>query len=155
EPLPAGTYPLQSRVRDLIGRMIAAKQGGADVIFASQPFDNERGLMRRDGTPGELFLPWRTAAVMLSGCQYVGEFQLPNTSPNFVFARDGQAVVVVWNDKPTEESFYSEAGAKVVDVWGRSTPISDPTADGGGKIQVGPWPVFVVGLNEHLARWRI
>jgi hypothetical protein len=155
EPLPASLYSLQDRTRDLIGRMIAAKQGGADVIFASQPFDNERGLMRRDGTPGELFLPWRTAAVMLSGCEYVGEFQLPGGSTNFVFARDGKAVMIVWNDKPSEETFYSEPGAKIVDVWGRETAITETNAEGAGKMHVGPWPLFVVGLNEHLSRWRI
>ncbi len=154
EPLSANSYPLQVRIRDLVARMIAAKQEKAEIIFVSQPFENEHGLMRKDGTPGELFLPWRTTASLLGGSQFVGDFQLVGGSTNFVFARDGKAVTVVWNDRPTEETFQAEPGMRVLDVWGREIELHDVDGNG-GKVLVGPTPIFITGMSEHLARWRI
>ena len=78
--------------------MVAAKVRGADAIIVSDPFNDENGLMRASGMPGELLLPWRTTAAMLGGAEYVGQMRLPAGSENHIFRRpDGQVVMVVWN----------------------------------------------------------
>ena len=58
--------------------------------------------MTPEGKPGELLLPWRTAATLLGGAEYLGQLRLPNGSANWMFRRaDGQVVMVVWNDDAT------------------------------------------------------
>jgi hypothetical protein len=49
--------------------------------------------MQVDGTPAELFLPWRTTATAISGGEYLGQMQLPGGSINHVFVRDGEAIL--------------------------------------------------------------
>jgi len=153
EPLPAGAYDMEARADDLVRRMIAAKIQGADAVFCPDPFDPQRGLMNEDGTPGELFLPWRTAALALGGSQYIGSIQLPGGSPNRIFARDGEAVMVVWNEQPTEEVLYLGENVRQIDIFGRSRePLQ---RDHRQVIRAGRLPSFVTGLSEPIARWRM
>jgi hypothetical protein len=145
---------LQARAADFIRKIVAAKEHGADRIFISKPFDDRVGLMRANGMPAELLLPWRACAAMLGGAKYLGTIQLPNGSDNRVFARsDGQAVMVVWNEKSTQEVLYLGKDVHVVDLWGHSTPA--PLQDHQQVIDVGPLPTFVDGLSEPIARWRM
>ena len=103
EPLPSDQYSLESRVINLVQRMVAAKVHGADAVFVADPFGSRQGLLAADGTPGELLLPWRTTALRLGGAKYLGRLDLPQGSSNEVFAGDGPPVMVVWNDAPTRE----------------------------------------------------
>jgi hypothetical protein len=145
---------LEARAADFVRKIVVAKEHGADGIFISKPFDDRIGLMRANGMPAELLLPWRAAASMLSGANYVGIIQLPNGSDNRIFVRpDGQAVMVVWNAKPTQEILYLGKDVHVIDLWGRtSTP---PQQENQQVIDVGPLPTFVSGLSEPIARWRM
>jgi hypothetical protein len=152
QPLSRGQYSLEDRVKDLVERMLAAKLGRAEGIFAADPFDGQQGLLSSDGTPGELFLPWRTTALLLGDAEPLDSIRLPGGSSNHVFARSGDAVMVVWNRKPTQETLYLGDGVKQVDLWGRET--APEKCDEGHRIQVGPEPVFVTGLSRELAQWR-
>ncbi len=153
EPIPAGVYPVEVRAADLVRRMMAAKMHGADAVFCPNPFGDGHGLIHDDGTPGELFLPWRTAAMLLSGSTYIGSIQLPGGSPNHIFSRDGKAVMVVWNEQPTEEVIYLGEDVRRIDIWGRSeTPQQQ---DHRQVIRVGRLPTFVTGLSESIALWRM
>ncbi|NQU21387.1 MAG: hypothetical protein HQ567_08900 [Candidatus Nealsonbacteria bacterium] len=152
-PMPAGETPVADRATDLVRRMIAAKAHGAEAIFCPQPFSTDRGLMHDDGTPGELFLPWRTTALELGAATYLGSIQLPGGSPNMVFTRSDDAVMVVWNDKPTEEAIYLGENVSQIDLWGN---VASPARrDHRQVIRVGQMPSFVTGLNELIARWRM
>ena len=149
-PRPSSKPGLPNFVR----KIVAAKEHGADGIFISKPFDDRVGLMRANGMPAELLLPWRAAASMLSGTKFLGAIQLPNGSDNRIFVRpDGQAVMVVWNEKPTQEILYLGKDVHVVDLWGRSA--SPAQQDNQQVIEVGPLPTFVSGLSEPIARWRM
>ena len=152
QPLSRGQYRLEERVNDLVERMLAAKLERAEGIFAADPFDGQQGLLNGDGTPGELFLPWRTTALLLGGAEPLESIRLPHGSNNHVFARSGDAVMIVWNRKPTGEALYLGEEVKQVDLWGRET--TPEKSDQGHRIQVGPQPVFVTGLNRDLAQWR-
>jgi hypothetical protein len=157
EPLGVHEYDLPTRARDLVMRMVAAKIHGAEAIFVPAPFDAERGLMNPDGTPGELFLPWRTTALSLAGAQYVGSWQLPGGSSNHVFVRDGKAIMVLWNDKPTIERMYFGEEIVQLDMWGRqSSPRTVVNGDFAEQdVEATPVPTFLVGISEAVARWQV
>jgi hypothetical protein len=157
EPLSKSSYSVAARAHDLAARMLAAKVAGADAVFLNRPFDSEAGIMEEDGTPGDLFIPWRTTAGALTGAEYLGQLQLPGGSTNQLFARGGQAVMVVWNDKPAEETMYFGENLRQIDLWGHeSTPPATPVA---GRLQhrisVTTVPTFVSGLNENIIRFKL
>ncbi|GAB6167381.1 hypothetical protein JCM19992_33810 [Thermostilla marina] len=152
DPLDRDGYPLEVRVRDLVERMMAAKMNGADVSFLVDPINNRRGLFLGDGTPTELYLPWRTTALVLSGCRYVGSMRLPGGSENRIFRRKDQAVMVLWNRRPTLEELYLGEDARQFDVWGRNRPIE--THEGRQRVVAEPLPGFVVGVELPLVQWR-
>lgn len=153
EPLPKETYPLQERAADLVRQMTAAKIAGAEGIFFSDPFHPQTGLMHPDGTAAELLLVWRTIAQALSGAQYLGTLPLPQSSPNHLFLRGKEALLIVWNEHPTEEVLYLGEQVEQVDLWGRSQPLHRQ-----GQVQrisVGRLPSLVRGLDPTVAQWRM
>jgi hypothetical protein len=150
EPLPRERYTMEVRAADLVQRMIAAKFGGAEAVFVPDPFNSQHGLMNEDGSPGELFLTWRTTSLALSGATYLGQIPMPGGSQNRIFSRANDAVMVVWNVKPTQEELYFGKEIEVIDVWGRrSTP---PVDQGRSKIAVGPLPTFITGVSAPIMR---
>ncbi|HMO85407.1 MAG TPA: NEW3 domain-containing protein, partial [Lacipirellulaceae bacterium] len=152
EPLSRREYDLETRARDLVEQMLAAKIHGADAIFAARPFDDDSGLMTEEGMPGELFLPWRTTASLLSGARFLGSVELPRHSHNRLFETgDGQVLMVVWSDAPAEEVIHLGDQLRVLDVWGRNQPPR--RLDDRYVIDVDAMPLFVTGLNGAVARW--
>ena len=154
EPLPRGQYDLETRTRDLVEQMLAAKTHGAEGIFVAAPFDDQRGLMTDEGTPGELLLPWRTTASLLSGSKYLGQIRLPHRSENHLFeTTDGDVFMVVWNRQPRNEVLFLGDSIRVVDVWGRETT---PKQEGYRQIlKTHSLPQFILGLDPNIAKWRM
>jgi len=158
-PISRASYPLEDRINDLVRRMMTGKINDAKAVFIPQPQNDDTGLLRADGTPGELFLPFRTTALMLSGRKCVGSINLPCGSDNLIFEADGanEGVMVVWNDaasndKPIEEILYLGANCERVDVWGKRTK---PFRDGRSQIiPVSPIPSFVTGVNGTITQFR-
>jgi hypothetical protein len=151
-PLSRDEYAMETRIRDLVHRMITAKIHGAEGIFIPDPIDDRQGLLREDGGPGELFLPWRTTALMLGSAKYAGSIQLPGGSENRIFLRESDAVMVVWNDTPTEEVIYLGEDVRHTDLWGVETV---PGLDHHRHVlQVDRTPAFVTGLHPAIVRWR-
>jgi hypothetical protein len=153
EPLPRTGHALSDRAAELVQRMLGAKIAGAEGIFIADPLGDERGLIHDDGTPGELFLPWRIAALTLGGSEPLGELALPGGSANRVFARPGDAVMIVWSPKPVEEPLGPGEDVRHVDLWGRSREVQ--ARDDGLRIEVGPEPTFVTGLSGPVTRWQL
>jgi len=146
-------HALDRRVIDLIERMMAARIHGADAVFCPDPFDADCGLMNPDGTPGELFLPWRTAALLLGRADHLGSLQLPGGSANEVFVQNDQAVMVMWNSRPTREAIALGPRASLQDPWG--CPVAVGLEEGRQVFEVGPVPTFASGLSPAVALWRI
>jgi len=154
EPLERKYYDLETRTRDLVEQILEAKIHGADGIFITAPFDQQQGLMAEDGTPGELLLPWRTTASLLSGSKYLGQIRLPGRSENHLFeAADGEVLMVVWNPQPQTEVLYLGKKVRVIDVWGRTT--TPQQEDYRQRIETNSLPKFIVGLDPHVAKWRL
>ncbi len=157
QPLSKAAYGPEARARDLVLRMLSAKVRGAPAILLRGPFDDERGLLGADGTPTELLLPWRTTADLVGGAVHLGSILLPNGSHNWLFERDGRAIMVVWNELSTDETLYLGDDVRQVTVWGEES-IVPSRQDRGVTVQTiaaGPLPVFVTGLNLAVARWRL
>ncbi len=152
-PTARGELPLQTRAEDLVGRMVTAKVHGADAAFCPDPFDPKRGLMNPDGTPGELFIPWRTAALEIGGAQFIGEMILPRGSRNWLFVREKDAVLYVWNSRPVEEILYLGERVEQTGIWGRSERALE--LDGHQLINVDRRPAFVTGINKPVAQWCV
>jgi hypothetical protein len=152
--LPArGEQPMQKRAEDLIGRMIAAKIHGARAVFFSNPFDPKCGLMNADGTPGELLIPWRTAATEIGGAEFIGEMMLPHGSQNQVFLREKDAVMYLWNRKHVEELVNLGGHVKQISIWGRATDV--PELDRKQLLEVDPQPSFITGISKPIAQWSV
>ena len=151
-PLAKDEYPMETRVLDLVHRMMTAKIHDAEGIFVPDPVNDQCGLLREDGGPGELFLPWRTTAITLASSKYIGSIALPGGSENRIFLRDSDAVMVVWNETPTEEILYLGEDVHRTDLWGiESVPGRDHHRH---VLQVDRTPVFVTGLDPAIVKWR-
>jgi len=145
---------LNARATEFVHKIVAAKQHGADAVLISRPFDDRVGLMRANGMPAELLLPWRTSAAMLGGAKYIGSVQLPSGSENRNFLRpDGKVVMVVWNRTPIEETLFLGNEVQHIDIWGGSTRLATRSYE--QTVKVGPVPSFVLGVNEPILRWRM
>lgn len=156
KPLDRVQHQIDVRTIDLTRRMVAAKigLGRGEAVFVANPLDPATGMLNADGSPTELFLPWRTMALALRGATYIGRFDFPNYSPNAVFARKNEVVVIAWNDKPTEEKFFLGDKAYVTDLWGHrvEAPVDETKSH---TLSLGPTPIIVRGCSEAIARWRL
>jgi hypothetical protein len=148
--LPADGHTAPARAENLVKRMVAAKVHGAEAVWCPDPFDLQCGLVHADGTPGELFLPWRTTALHLGGAQYAGSLEMPGGSQSHFFARPDGWVAVVWNDRPTEEKVYLGDAIRQVDLWGGSEACGADAA-----FHVDRLPRFLTGLSGPVAGWQL
>jgi hypothetical protein len=154
-PLPKDDYLPEVRGIDLAKRMVTAKYMGADGVFASSIFDEQHGLLNQNGSPSLLFLSWRTVALALQGTKYLGAFNLPNKSSNYVFVRDEEAVLFIWNHEPTEEEIYLGEDVYATDVWGRRIKLERRPDTRRHILPVTSSPIIIRNANKELAHWRM
>jgi len=155
KPLARSKHSLEERGSDLVKRMVAAKIGDAEGIFAYNVFDPEHGLLNENGSPTRLFLPWRTVALALRNAKYMGSLTLPNNSTNHVFFRNGKAIMVVWNEEPVTEELFLGENVSEVDVWGMKKSVPRNRTTSRQTLKVGPNPIILLGCSEPIARWRM
>lgn len=163
KPLEEDKYAVEVRARDLVHQMISAKQQNAAVIFIHEPI-GENGLIREDGTPGDLLLPWRTAANFLTTGQYQGKLPLQGGSQGHLFTRGEETTLVVWNENvapgesPVKERVY--LGPQIIgsDLWGRPIPFAtqeDEQRCAYQEIAVDAVPIFITGIDRGVAMFDI
>lgn len=157
DPLPKSEYDLATRVRDLVLRMATVQGHPVQAAFVSNPLDRETGLLRPDGTPDFMLLPWRTSSAILGSLRRTGSLQLPNGSPNIVLSDGGRTVMVLWNMTPSEESLYLGENIQVIDVWGRLESAETRTVGSQTEqiVMAGPTPKFVMGLDPQITAFRM
>jgi len=145
---------LNDRAVSLVRRMLDARLAGVDGIFLADVFHPQRGLIRPDGAPDPLFLPWRTTALTLRGAEYLGSFKLPVEGvENHIFIRDGEALVVFTAEEKTDLQFNLGDAVETVDIWGRKARTQ--RKDGRHLVSATPVPQFFTGCSDELAQWRL
>ncbi len=149
-PLPRSVAGPVQRAADFALQLIEAHAAGADAVVVSHPLDPDYGLLQRDGTPGELFLPWRYLTQALGEARYAGSLHLPGGSQNRVFLRDDEAIVLLWNAQATVESIGLGQHAAQYDLWGRAVHA----APGGSEstFLAGPVPTMIVAADPRIVQ---
>jgi hypothetical protein len=153
DPLPREHYSLETRATDLAMRMIAAKMENADGIFIPDAYSDSTGMLKEDGTVGELFVPWRTVAHLLAGAKPLGSLPLPSNCGTQVFERGDEIVMAVWSDQPIDVPLSLGDDARQINVWGEESPV--PRQNGDQVLRVGPTPVFVTHTSAPLMRTQM
>lgn len=147
------TRDLDQRVTELLKRIVAARIGNADVVFAADVFDPRIGLLNQDASPSELFLPWRTWTRALDQSTYLGSLRLPSGSTNHVFIKGDEAIVCLWNDELVTEEIALGQDVEAFDVWGKKQEV---TFENGTKfVPVGTLPVLLRSGSSQLAQFRL
>ena len=157
DPLDAEVYDRQTRIRDMVLRMATARSHRVQAVFITAPHDPRHGLLRSDHRPAEMLLPWRTTSLLLGNLRAVGAMRLRSQSMNQVYINAKRAVVLMWADQATEELAYFGDGAKMVDVWGKVTPLQSLNVDGQvlQRVPIGPTPVFLIGCDPAVLAFRM
>ena len=157
-PLPAEVSTIDERAADLVRQMVAAKISQAERIFFGDVVDADTGLLHPDGSPTQLYLPWRTTALALQGATYLGSLQMPYGSKNHVFERpQGDVVCIIWNEEPVIEEMYLGESTHIdaMNAWSQPVKIRSDSESGRQRLPVGPMPLIVRGCSAPIAKWRL
>ena len=155
-------YGREVQIRDLAERVIYALSAGASRIDLPLPF-NVR--VEADGQvveePQELLMIIRTLTSTLGGATFRGKVPLADNVQAFLFDRDGQGVLAVWDDGGGEEprQLALNLGERPVsvDLWGNVTPLycsNQERKDGKVRLTLGPMPTFLVDVDGEMSRLR-
>ncbi|MEM1067698.1 MAG: hypothetical protein AAGI63_02295, partial [Planctomycetota bacterium] len=157
DPIEKQTYDRESRIRDLVMRMATVRSHRVQAAFISDPYDEQHGLLRPDGRPDELLLPWRTTSRLIGDLRRSGSLQLRSGAENIVFAGTDRSVLMVWSPEPTEELIYLGENVQEVDVWGKTKDLQLETVGNqmAQRIQIGPLPKFIIGADPALLAFRM
>jgi hypothetical protein len=154
-------YGRDVQIRDLAQRVTYALAGGATRIDLPLPFTVHKQADRITDEPQELLLVIRTLIAELGGATYEGK--LPNTSnvEAFLFDRNGQGVLVLWNrgsDDGGKKRLAINLGDHPmrVDLWGNATPIiqSETGTEDTVALDVGSLPFFLEDVDGSIAQMR-
>ena len=156
-PISAQRYDRDQRVRDLVMRMAAVRKHPVQAAFVSDPRDPEYGLLREDGRPDEMLLPWRTTARLIGNLHHSGSLKLRSNAENAVFRNASRAVLMVWAAEPTDELIYLGPSARHVDALGRDLEL--PVEPYGGhevhRVSIGTTPSFLIDVDPDLLAFRM
>ncbi|WP_413431019.1 hypothetical protein [Crateriforma spongiae] len=157
DPIRKDQYSRDARILDLVLRMATIRNHRVEASFVSRPTDTESGLLRPNGRPGELLLPWRTTSRLLGDLRYIGSIEMRSGAQNAVFAGNGRAVMMVWSDQPTQEEMYLGDQPRQIDVWGRSNRLQESPGREHPvhRFVIGKTPTFLVDIDPTLIAFRM
>jgi hypothetical protein len=153
-PISGQTDTLTARAADLIKKLTIAKVSGVEAIFLPDVFDADYGLLHPDGSPKELYLPWRTSCMALQNAKFIGQLRLPNGSENYVFSKNNEAIIVVWNNVPTEENIYLGVDVYGETMWGNTFTITN-NPQGEHVFKASTEPLILRGCSDKVLRWML
>ncbi|MDB5290564.1 MAG: hypothetical protein JWL69_1805 [Phycisphaerales bacterium] len=167
ELLDRERYGREAQINDLAQRVVYALSSGATRIDFPLPF-----TVRREGgtggrgehvvkQPRELLMVMRTLINTLGGAIYRGKVPIAEGVEAFLFDRDGQGVLVLWDrgNVGGMKTLALNLGERPVsvDLWGNVTPLLRAAGDkAAGKVQltVGPMPTFLIDIDGAQAQLR-
>jgi hypothetical protein len=153
-------YGREVQIRDLAQRVVYALAGGASRIDLPLPFTVSKQGDQVCDEPKELLLIIRTLVTQLGGATFEGK--IPNSSnvDAFLFDRDGEGIVVLWNrgNQAGSTRLAINLGPHPfrVDLWGNVSPVIQAADEASDTVNldVGPMPVFLVDIDGATAQMR-
>jgi NPCBM-associated, NEW3 domain of alpha-galactosidase len=150
------SYPRQTLLRDLAQRVIYAAAGGADRIDLPLPFSVEGDEDNLHAEPSELFVVDRTLMRTLGGTVFKGRAPIADGVDALLFDRNGQGILALWSrsGEPLAQPITLNLGPQpmMVNLWGNLTPL--PRVGDDVRVDVGPMPFFIVGVDSLSAQLR-
>lgn len=104
------------------------------------------GALRKDLSPRPGFIAIAAAADLLGEAKYLGQYKLADATA-LAFDSGRGNVLVVWGAKPQTVELAAPKGAAVADLFGRQKASA---VDGKLKVEVGPTPQYVLGLDDSI-----
>ncbi len=170
ESLDRAKYGREVQIADLVERIAYALSAGADRIDLQMPMTVQRMSGQVMSQPDELLMIERTLMTTLAGAKYCGKVPLATGIEAFLFNKDEQGIILLWDRAITAGRLRNLAlnlgpHPHCIDMWGNVTPLVRPTmqessaSDGDGKsggvlVQVGSMPIFLVDVDVYLAQMR-
>lgn len=157
EPLEAGSYRRETRLRDLVQRVAFALSSGAERIELPLPFRGGGGSSPDALEPTEDALVLRTLVRVLGHARFRGRVPLGEDVEAMLFERDEEGVLLMWSrgegvsTRPLEVSVGGSPAR--VDLAGNVAPVAVSSA-GRARMEVGPVPFFLVGVDVGQALLR-
>jgi len=153
-------YGRELQIRDLAERVVYALAGGASRIDLPLPFVLQTQGDQVSDEPLEMLMIVRTLVTQLAGATFQGKVPIAPNVEAFLFDRDGQGVLVLWNrsDETETKSLALSLGDQPmrVDLWGNVTPLiqGDSGKSDTVDLEIGPMPVFLVDIDGVTAQLR-
>ena len=159
-PAPADVYSLSTRTKDLAARMIASirpANGRISTGWVRKPFSDEVGFLAPNGSPREMFLPYRTIVEAMKRREYIGEMSMDGGSRNALLVSESDSCLILWSASPVTEQFFLGEQVDAIDVWGRKVDIdkTETTFGPEHRIQLDKWPIILRGVDAKIAIWRM
>jgi hypothetical protein len=163
-------YGREAQIRDLAQRVIYALSADARRIDLPLPLTVRT---ESDGTvvqePQELLPVLRTLITTLGGATYKGKMPVADGVEAFLFDRNGQGILAVWDKAasspgaaPRELALNLGERPVSVDLWGNVRPLlkragaDKPGFEGAGQVRLklGALPLLLVDIDGELAQLR-
>jgi hypothetical protein len=170
EPISAEKYGREVQIADFAERIVYALSANAERIDLKLPFAVQRVGDQVMSQPEELLLVARTMLITLGGARYCGKIPLATGIEAFLFDKDGQGIIMLWDRGVSAGAIKRLAlnlgeHPRSIDMWGNATPLIQPStpdstaSDGDGKsggalVQVGSMPIFLIDIDVYLAQMR-
>lgn len=156
-PLDKNKYDRDARISDLLLRMGTVRGHAVAGAFISNPRDRNQGVLRTDWRPGDLYLPWRTAALLLGDVAHLGTIDLEDAGSNQVFANESRTMMMLWSPEPTTVDIYVGDQVRQFDAWGRQAMVEKVEIDGQTKhrFELNRTPIFLVDLDPVIVSMRM
>lgn len=156
-PLDKTKYDRDTRISDLLLRMGTVRGHSVSGAFISNPRDRKQGVLRSDWRPDDLYLPWRTASLLMGDVARVGTIDLEDAGLNMVFANDTRSMMMIWSPEPTTLDIYVGDKVRQIDAWGRQTIPEKVDVDGQVKhrVKLNRTPIFLVDVDPVIVSLRM
>jgi len=170
EPIDRDKYGREVQIADLAQRIVYALSAGAERIDLKLPFAIQRVGDQIMSQPDELLLVARTMMTTLSGARYCGTINLATGVEAFLFDKDDQGIIMLWDRASTsgkvrQLSLHLGVHPRSIDMWGNISPLIQPTAPGNPSsgsdeksgtalVLVGSMPIFLIDIDVFLAQMR-
>lgn len=141
---------------ELMKRAVMAWAAGAPRLAIERPWRIREGSLHREH-PDAVFAVWRQAAQRLGGRRVVGELPMGEGVRCLILEGPRGGALVGWRDwaAPEDaviETRLADGTVTMVDAFGNETILE--TVDGQHRVEFGPDPVFIEGIDVPLALFR-